>query len=144
MNFFFRLIKRVIAHSSSQMIEVFFIVFFFLIASYQNDMKEASTSPIEAWLKSYIIENFYEIEKELIGKAQFYLFKEWCKKCGIKLLSSLKKPKSTCLTRVGQYIGLEPTTVFSRWYPSVSCDPLRIGHSIIYLYDCIYMVHSVI
>ena len=29
--------------------------------SYQNEMKEASISPIESWLKSYIIENFYEV-----------------------------------------------------------------------------------
>jgi hypothetical protein len=59
--------------------------------SYQNDMKDASISPIESWLKSYIIENFYETEKELIDKDQFDLFKEWCKKCGIEYnLSSIQ------------------------------------------------------
>lgn len=52
--------------------------------SYQNEMKDASISPIESWLKSYIIENFYEVEKELIGKQQFDLFKDWCKKCGME------------------------------------------------------------
>jgi hypothetical protein len=52
--------------------------------SYQNDMKDASISPIEGWLKSYIIENYYETSIELIGKVQFDLFKDWCKKCGIE------------------------------------------------------------
>jgi hypothetical protein len=59
--------------------------------SYQNEMKDASISPIESWLKSYIIENFYESEKELLDKEQFDLFKEWCKKCSIEYnLSSIQ------------------------------------------------------
>lgn len=59
--------------------------------TYQNDMKEASVSPVEAWLKSYIIENYYETEIELIDKDQYNLFKEWCKKCGLEYnLSSIQ------------------------------------------------------
>ena len=59
--------------------------------SYQNEMKEASTSPIEGWLKSYVIENYYESEKEIIDKEQYDLFKDWCKKCGIEYnLSSIQ------------------------------------------------------
>lgn len=59
--------------------------------SYQNEMKDANTSPIESWLKSYIMENFYETEKELIDKVQFDLFKNWCKKCSIEYnLSSIQ------------------------------------------------------
>lgn len=59
--------------------------------SYQNEMKEASTSPIEGWLKSYVIENYYETEKEIIDKEQYDLFKDWCKKCGIEYnLSSIQ------------------------------------------------------
>jgi len=59
--------------------------------SYQNDMKEASVSPIESWLKDFVIENYYETSVELIGKAQFDLFKDWCKKCSFEYnLSSIQ------------------------------------------------------
>ena len=59
--------------------------------SYQNDMKTANTNPVEAWLKSYVIENYYETEKELLDKEQFDLFKNWCNKCGLEYkLSSIQ------------------------------------------------------
>jgi hypothetical protein len=50
---------------------------------YQNDMKDASVSPIENWIKSFILDNYYEISVELLGKTQYDLFKEWTHKCGI-------------------------------------------------------------
>lgn len=59
--------------------------------SYQNEIKDASVSPIESWLKSYIMENYYETEKELLDKEQFDLFKDWCKKCSVEYnLSSIQ------------------------------------------------------
>ena len=53
-------------------------------SDYQNDMKELSISPIENWLKAYVLDNYYETEIELLGKALFDSFKEWCKKCGVE------------------------------------------------------------
>ena len=51
---------------------------------YQKDMMELSVSPIENWIKSFTLENYYETEVQLLGKKLFELFKEWCKKCGIE------------------------------------------------------------
>jgi hypothetical protein len=51
---------------------------------YQNDLKEMSLSPIEMWLKDYILENYYEKEPiKLYGKEQYELFNVWIKKCGM-------------------------------------------------------------
>jgi phage/plasmid-associated DNA primase len=50
---------------------------------YQNDMKDVSVSPIENWIKSFVLDNYYEISVELLGKTQYDLFKEWSNKCGI-------------------------------------------------------------
>ena len=49
-------------------------------SAYQNDMKEMNISPIESWVKALTLEHYYQIDIELLGKAQFDLFKEWCKK----------------------------------------------------------------
>ena len=58
---------------------------------YQNDMKELSVSPIESWLKSYVLENYYETATELLDKDQYKLFTDWCNKCGIEYkLTSLQ------------------------------------------------------
>jgi hypothetical protein len=38
-----------------------------------------------------------------------------------------KQPKGQCISKVGRYTGLEPYTLFCRWYPSSKCDPNRIG-----------------
>jgi len=51
---------------------------------YQNDMKDASVSPIESWLKSFILDNYYEISVEKHGKDLFDLFIAWCKKCKLE------------------------------------------------------------
>ena len=47
-------------------------------------MKETSVSPLENWLKSFVIENFYEQEKDITNKEQYELFNHWCKKCGLE------------------------------------------------------------
>lgn len=38
-----------------------------------------------------------------------------------------KQPKGQCVSKVGRYTGLEPHTLFCRWYPSSKCDPNRLG-----------------
>lgn len=38
-----------------------------------------------------------------------------------------KQPKGQCVSKVGRYTGLEPYTLFCRWYPSSKCDPNRVG-----------------
>jgi hypothetical protein len=54
------------------------------VTEYQADMKEQSVSPIENWLKSFVLDNYYETEVEKFGKDLFVLFNEWCKKCNIE------------------------------------------------------------
>jgi len=54
------------------------------VTDYQKDMQELSVSPIENWIKSFTIENYYQEEVKHLGKKYFELFKEWCKKCGIE------------------------------------------------------------
>lgn len=51
---------------------------------YQNDMKDASISPIEMWIKDYVLEHYYETQIETFGSILFELFKSWCKKCGLE------------------------------------------------------------
>ena len=50
---------------------------------YQLDRKDASVSPIEMWIKSFVLDNYYETEVELLGSKLFELFKSWCKQCGM-------------------------------------------------------------
>jgi hypothetical protein len=50
---------------------------------YSADTKEAGTSPIESWIKSLVIENYYEEKVELSAKSQYEMFNTWCKKCGL-------------------------------------------------------------
>lgn len=50
---------------------------------YQNEMKDASVSPIELWIKSFVLEHYYEAEVEMIDKKQFDAFKSWAKNCGL-------------------------------------------------------------
>jgi phage/plasmid-associated DNA primase len=50
---------------------------------YQLDMKDASISPIEMWIKSFVLDNYYETAVELLGSKLFELFKSWCKQCGM-------------------------------------------------------------
>lgn len=53
------------------------------VTEYQQDMKETNVSPIENWIKSFILDHYYDISVELHGKELFELFNDWCKKCGL-------------------------------------------------------------
>lgn len=53
------------------------------VTEYQQDMKETNISPIENWIKSFVLEHYYESEVEIIDKKQFELFNNWCKNCGL-------------------------------------------------------------
>jgi hypothetical protein len=54
------------------------------VTEYQKEMKEISMSPIESWVKAYTLEHYCEEKPiELLGKKQYQLFTEWCKKCNI-------------------------------------------------------------
>lgn len=53
------------------------------VTEYQKDMKELTVCPIENWIKSFVLEHYYESEVEMLGKNQFNLFTDWCKKCGL-------------------------------------------------------------
>jgi hypothetical protein len=54
------------------------------VTEYQQDMKEMNMSPIESWLKSFTLEHYYDkTNPELLGKEQYDLFNEWCRKCNI-------------------------------------------------------------
>jgi phage/plasmid-associated DNA primase len=48
------------------------------IVEYQQDMQEASISPIEAWLKDFIFENRNRKTVKLTSKELFGMFNLWC------------------------------------------------------------------
>lgn len=50
-----------------------------------------------------------------------------------QVVEFVKKPKSQCLSQVGRYTGLEPVTLFCRWFPSAHCDSKRLGVEGFYL-----------
>jgi hypothetical protein len=50
---------------------------------YSADTKEAGVTPIESWIKSLVLENYYEEMVELSAKSQLEMFNAWCKKCGL-------------------------------------------------------------
>jgi len=50
-----------------------------------------------------------------------------------KVVEFIKKPKMQCISPIGQYTGLEATTLYCRWYPSSECDPSRVGIEGFYL-----------
>jgi len=50
-----------------------------------------------------------------------------------KVVEFVKKPKLQCISPIGQYTGLEATTLYCRWYPSAKCDPARVGIEGFYL-----------
>jgi hypothetical protein len=62
------------------------------VTEYHQELKTLSISPIENWLKAFTLEYYYnkETHKELLGKEQYKLFKEWCKKCGIEYTITLQ------------------------------------------------------
>ena len=45
---------------------------------YQNNLKSLSESPIEMWLKSYVMANDDKDVIELLGKDSYVLFVDWC------------------------------------------------------------------
>lgn len=51
---------------------------------FAKDAKNASVCPIEKWLEDFTKDNYYEDTVELLGKKQYELFSEWCKKCGLE------------------------------------------------------------
>ena len=50
-----------------------------------------------------------------------------------QVIEFVKQPKTKCLSKIGRYTGLEPFTVYCRWYPSAQCDPNRPGVEGLYL-----------
>lgn len=55
------------------------------VSEYHKDLKQLSTSPIESFLKDFVLENYYEKEPiKLYGKEIFVLFNSWLKKCGLE------------------------------------------------------------
>lgn len=53
-----------------------------------------------------------------------------------QVVEFIKKPKQQCISQIGQYIGLEPTTLFCPWYPAArgcGSDPRRQGIEGFYL-----------
>lgn len=55
------------------------------ITEYQKDLKQLSVSPIESFMKDFVLENYYEKEPiKLYGKEIFGLFNSWLKKCGLE------------------------------------------------------------
>jgi len=54
------------------------------VTEYQADMKEQNVSPIENWLKSFVLDNFYETEVTKRGIDLYNLFNDWCSNCGIQ------------------------------------------------------------
>jgi hypothetical protein len=60
------------------------------VTEYQNDLKELSVSPIESWVKDYVLDNYYETEPiKLLGMEQYKLFCDWVKKCGMEYTVTL-------------------------------------------------------
>jgi hypothetical protein len=58
---------------------------------YSADTKEATISPIESWIKSLVLENYYEEKVEISDKSQYEMFTEWSKKCGLEFkISSIQ------------------------------------------------------
>lgn len=53
------------------------------VSEYHKDLKQLSTSPIESFLKDFVLENYYEKEPiTKYGKEMLSLFNAWLKKCG--------------------------------------------------------------
>ena len=51
---------------------------------YQEDIKQASISPIEMWLIDFAKTHCGSEELSVSSAAQYTQFMEWCGKCGIK------------------------------------------------------------
>ena len=60
------------------------------VTEYQNDLKEMSISPIESWLKDWVLDNYYATEPiKLFGKEQYELFNAWREQCGMEYSCNL-------------------------------------------------------
>lgn len=58
---------------------------------YHSELKELSTTPIESWIKEFILENYYEkVEMRKQGKEWYDLFIAWSKKCGLEYTCTLQ------------------------------------------------------
>jgi len=61
------------------------------VTEYQKDLKQLSTSPIESFMKDFVLEHYYEKEPvKLYGKEIFVLFNSWLKKCGLEYACNLQ------------------------------------------------------
>jgi len=61
------------------------------VTEYQKDLKQLSTSPIESFMKDFVLENYYEKEPiKLYGKETFALFNSWLKECGLEYSCNLQ------------------------------------------------------
>lgn len=55
------------------------------VTEYHSDLKQLSTSPIESFMKDFVLENYYVKEPiRLYGKEILGLFNSWLKKCGME------------------------------------------------------------
>jgi phage/plasmid-associated DNA primase len=85
---------------------------------FSKDTKEASVCPIEKWLEDFTKDNYYGDTVELLGKKQYELFSEWCKKCGLEYKVSsiqfglrLKRLKITGI-EMGKHTNKGATNIF--------------------------------
>lgn len=61
------------------------------ITEFHKDLKQLSTSPIESFMKDFVLENYYDKEPiKMYGKELFGLFNAWLKKCGLEYGCSLQ------------------------------------------------------
>lgn len=55
------------------------------VSEYHKDLKQLSVSPVESFMKDFVLENYYTKEPiKLYGKEIFNLFNSWLKKCGLE------------------------------------------------------------
>ena len=61
------------------------------VTEYQRDLKQLSTSPIENFMKDFILENYYTQEPiKKYGKEMLALFNDWLKKCKMDYTCNLQ------------------------------------------------------
>jgi len=97
-------------------------------------------------LSDCIIKGFSRMHKEIQTQHQWRflavpvddLFPFGCKTTfraysADQVVEFVKKPKAQCLSKVGRYTGLEPVTLYCRWYPTRECDMNRPGIEGLYL-----------
>jgi len=55
-----------------------------VITEYQGELQTMSVSPLENWIKSFVMDNYNESSVEIMDKEQFNMFKKWCKDCSLE------------------------------------------------------------